>query len=41
MQKAADVSARVIVVAMAMLIDTGKARQEFPLFFAVEQARTS
>ena len=39
--KAADVSARVIVVAMAMLIDTGKARQEFPLFFAVEQARTS
>ena len=35
LQKAAEVSARVIVVAMATLIDTGKARQDFPLFFAV------
>ena len=41
LQEAAEVSARVIVVAMATLIDTGKVRQAFPLFFAVAQPRTS
>ena len=35
LQKAAEVSARVIVVAMATLIDGGKVRQDFPLFSAV------
>ena len=38
LQKAAEVSARVIVVAMATLIDSGKAHQEFPLFFAVRSS---
>ena len=41
LEKATGVSGRNISRILARLIDTGKARGDFPLFFAVNQARTS
>ena len=40
LEGATGVSGRDIVQTLARLLDAGKTRREFPLFFAVEHART-
>lgn len=41
LESATGVRGREIVQTMARLLDSGKARREFPLFFAAERGRTS